>query len=108
MAELATELNVDAVLGHDGIIGEHIADFESRASQLGMAELISEANFEYFRFWNFVSTMGSYVMAIGFFLTAGYLIHSMFKGRKAPTNPWGGRSLEWQCSSPPPHARLSS
>jgi ATP-dependent DNA helicase DinG len=43
MAELATELNVDAVLGHDGIIGEHIADFESRASQLGMAELISEA-----------------------------------------------------------------
>ena len=43
MAELATELNVDAVLGRDGIIGEHIADFESRASQLGMAELISEA-----------------------------------------------------------------
>jgi len=43
MAQLATELNVDAVLGRDGIIGEHIADFESRASQLGMAELISEA-----------------------------------------------------------------
>jgi ATP-dependent DNA helicase DinG len=43
MAELATELKVDTVLGHDGIIGEHIADFESRASQLGMAELISEA-----------------------------------------------------------------
>ncbi|MGB5327378.1 MAG: ATP-dependent DNA helicase [Gammaproteobacteria bacterium] len=43
MAELATELNVAAVLGEDGIIGEHIADFESRASQLGMAELISEA-----------------------------------------------------------------
>ena len=43
MAELATELNVDAVLGHDGIIGEHITDFESRSSQLGMAELISEA-----------------------------------------------------------------
>ena len=42
MAELATELNVAAVLGEDGIIGEHIADFESRASQLGMAELISE------------------------------------------------------------------
>ena len=43
MAELASELNVAAVLGEDGIIGEHITDFESRASQLGMAELISEA-----------------------------------------------------------------
>jgi ATP-dependent DNA helicase DinG len=43
MAELATELTVSAVLGPDGIIGEHITDFESRASQLGMAELISEA-----------------------------------------------------------------
>jgi ATP-dependent DNA helicase DinG len=43
MAELATELNVGAVLGDNGIIGEHIPDFESRASQLGMAELIDEA-----------------------------------------------------------------
>ena len=22
-------------------------------------------------------------------------------------NPWGGRSLEWQCSSPPPHDNFS-
>jgi ATP-dependent DNA helicase DinG len=43
MAELATELDVEAVLGEDGIIGEHITNFESRASQLSMAELISEA-----------------------------------------------------------------
>jgi len=50
-----------------------------------------------------VSSIGSYIMAAGFFLTAGYLIHSMFKGRTAPPNPWGGRSLEWQCASPPPH-----
>ena len=42
-------------------------------------------------------------MAAGFFLTAIYLIHSLIAGRKAPANPWGGRSLEWQCSSPPPH-----
>ena len=48
------------------------------------------------------STIGSYVMAAGFFLTAGYLIHSLVRGRQAPANPWGGRSLEWHCSSPPP------
>jgi cytochrome c oxidase subunit I len=52
---------------------------------------------------HFISTMGSYIMALGFFLTAGYLIHSLFRGRPAPANPWGGRSLEWQCPSPPPH-----
>ncbi|MDH3388429.1 MAG: ATP-dependent DNA helicase, partial [Gammaproteobacteria bacterium] len=43
MARLAAELDVEAVLGRDGIIGEHIADFEPRASQLGMATLIDEA-----------------------------------------------------------------
>jgi cytochrome c oxidase subunit 1 len=52
--------------------------------------------------YHFISTMGSYIMAIGFFLTAFYLIHSLFRGRKAPANPWGGKSLEWQCPSPPP------
>ncbi len=43
MPQLSTELDVAAVLGHDGIIGEHIEGFESRASQLAMAELIAEA-----------------------------------------------------------------
>ncbi|MCP4875769.1 MAG: ATP-dependent DNA helicase, partial [Gammaproteobacteria bacterium] len=43
MGELAAELSVEAVLGDDGIIGQHISDFESRASQLGMAQLIDEA-----------------------------------------------------------------
>jgi ATP-dependent DNA helicase DinG len=43
MAQLANELDVAAVLGPDGVIGEFISDFESRASQLAMAELIAEA-----------------------------------------------------------------
>jgi len=43
MAELASELDVAAVLGANGIIGEHINDYESRASQLAMAELIAQA-----------------------------------------------------------------
>ncbi len=55
-----------------------------------------------FQTYHVISSIGSYVMAIGFLLTAGYLIHSLFAGRKAPVNPWGGRSLEWQCASPPP------
>ena len=43
LGELATELNVDSVLGSDGIIAEHIDDFQPRTSQLGMAHLIDEA-----------------------------------------------------------------
>ncbi|MGD8840316.1 MAG: ATP-dependent DNA helicase, partial [Gammaproteobacteria bacterium] len=43
MGELATELDVAAVLGPGGIIGEYIDDFEARDSQLGMAELIAGA-----------------------------------------------------------------
>ena len=31
-----------------------------------------------------------------------FLFGSFFGGRRAPANPWGGRSLEWQCASPPP------
>src|SRR5210317_1614111 len=43
MPQLDTELDVAAVLGRDGVIGEHIDGFESRDSQLAMAELIAEA-----------------------------------------------------------------
>jgi len=49
-----------------------------------------------------LSTIGSYLMAVGFFITAGYLLHALFRGRPAPNNPWGGATLEWRCSSPPP------
>jgi ATP-dependent DNA helicase DinG len=40
---LASELDVAAILGTGGIIGEQIDDFKPRASQLGMASLICEA-----------------------------------------------------------------
>jgi cytochrome c oxidase subunit 1 len=41
-------------------------------------------------------------MALGFGMTAVCLVSSLFGGKKAPANPWGGRTLEWQCASPPP------
>src|SRR5918993_1459156 len=31
------------------------------------------------------------------------LIWSMFKGKKAPDNPWDATTLEWNTPSPPPH-----
>jgi cytochrome c oxidase subunit 1 len=56
-----------------------------------------------FTIYHQISTIMSYVMAAGFFLTAYYLIHSLFRGKRAPMNPWGGNSLEWHTPSPPPH-----
>ena len=55
-----------------------------------------------YQIYHVISTIGSYIMASGFLLTAYYLLASLFGGRLAPANPWGGRSLEWQCASPPP------
>ena len=42
MGLLSTELNVDAVLGAEGIIKEEISDFRPRQSQLEMSRLIDE------------------------------------------------------------------
>ncbi|HQL53880.1 MAG TPA: cytochrome c oxidase subunit I [Phycisphaerae bacterium] len=55
-----------------------------------------------FEFLHVLSSIGSYLMAVGFVITAIYLLHSLFAGRRAPANPWGGATLEWQCASPPP------
>ena len=56
-----------------------------------------------FQTYHVISTLGSYIMAIGLVITAVYLLHSLVAGRRAPANPWGGLSLDWQCASPPPH-----
>ncbi len=60
-----------------------------------------------FRVYHVMSSMGAYLQFIGFAFTAAYLIHSLFKGKKAPANPWGAATLEWTCSSPPPHDNFS-
>jgi cytochrome c oxidase subunit I len=56
---------------------------------------------EQFEPLHMVSTVGSWFIAAGFFLMAGYLFRSLKTGPKAPKNPWGGRSLEWATESPP-------
>jgi cytochrome c oxidase subunit 1 len=50
---------------------------------------------------NQLSTFGSWFIGSGFILTFSYLIWSLFKGEKAPANPWGARGLEWDIQSPP-------
>ena len=56
-----------------------------------------------FQTWHQVSTVGAFALGGGLVIAAGVLVHSLFRGQKAPANPWGAATLEWQCSSPPPH-----
>lgn len=58
---------------------------------------------EQFQTMHQASTIGSYVLGVGFLIIAAYLLHSMLKGEKAPSNPWGARTLDWMTSSPPAH-----
>ncbi len=52
---------------------------------------------------NRISTMGSWLIAIGFVIGLITLVRAFVKGPKAPDNPWGSKTLEWTTSTPPPH-----
>lgn len=51
---------------------------------------------------NQISTVGSWILAIGLILMIYNLIKGHKTGEKVGRNPWGGITLEWQTTSPPP------
>ena len=60
-----------------------------------------------FEVFHQMSTIGSLVLGVGLFIAAGVFVHSLWRGRRAPDNPWGAATLEWQCASPPPHENFA-
>lgn len=52
---------------------------------------------------NRMSSVGSYMIGIGFLIALWAIIQGARKGAKAPANPWGSLTLEWTIPSPPPH-----
>lgn len=53
---------------------------------------------------NFISTIGAYIMGIGFILIVWQIIYSIQHGERDLTgDPWDGRTLEWSLPSPAPH-----
>lgn len=58
---------------------------------------------EQFQSMHQLSTIGSYMLGVGFLIIGVYLLHSLFKGEKATSNPFGARTLDWMTSSPPAH-----
>ncbi|HKE17273.1 MAG TPA: cbb3-type cytochrome c oxidase subunit I [Kofleriaceae bacterium] len=55
-----------------------------------------------FTLWHRLSTIGAFFMGITLVVSFGNLVYSLFRGKRAPRNPWGGTTLEWQAPSPPP------
>jgi len=51
---------------------------------------------------NQISTVGSWILAIGFIVIIWNLVKGARKGAAAENSPWGGATLEWTTVSPPP------
>jgi cytochrome c oxidase subunit 1 len=51
---------------------------------------------------NQIATVGSWILAAGVFLMFGNLLRGVLRGEPVGPNPWGGATLEWTVSSPPP------
>ena len=54
--------------------------------------------------WNMVSSIGSYIFAVGVLLFAFGVVYAFKRKEKAAGNPWGegATTLEWTLPSPPP------
>jgi len=56
---------------------------------------------------NLVSSIGGYILAVGFLLLFYNIIKSLRSGEVAGENPWPAWTLEWATTSPPPHGNFS-
>ena len=59
-------------------------------------------------FWNLMSSIGSFVLAVGVLLFLINVWQTSRKGAAAPADPWDARSLEWMTTSPPQEHNFDS
>jgi len=53
-------------------------------------------------FWNLVSTIGAFIIAVSFVIFIANVIRTARSGQVAGPDPWDARTLEWSIPSPPP------
>jgi cytochrome c oxidase subunit 1 len=53
-------------------------------------------------FWNFVSSVGAFTIALGVLIFLVNAVSSFRKPKDMSADPWDARTLEWLTSSPPP------
>jgi cytochrome c oxidase subunit I len=74
------------LVGYDGM-PRRVADYAASAGWTGL---------------NRLETIGSYVIALGMAAFVVNLVTSWLAARPAGADPWGGQTLEWATTSPPP------
>jgi heme/copper-type cytochrome/quinol oxidase subunit 1 len=52
--------------------------------------------------YNLISTIGSFILALGILITVFNIVRSLKVGKKAGNDPWQANTLEWFVPSPPP------
>jgi cytochrome c oxidase subunit I len=60
-----------------------------------------------FHIGHMISSIGGFILGFGIIL----MLYNLFRtkrGAQVPNNPWGGRTLEWKISSPPPRENFET
>jgi len=53
-------------------------------------------------------TISAFLLGVGQLVFLVNFVWSIFRGKKAPPNPWQANTLEWTLPSPPPHGNFTS
>ena len=86
------------------LIGFHVTFLVQHSAGLsGMPRRVYEySDDNNLHLYNLISTIGSWILALGVLLTVINLVRSLKKGAVAGPDPWKGNTLEWFTPSPPP------
>jgi cytochrome c oxidase subunit I len=57
---------------------------------------------------NMVSTIGSFILAVGVLVFLWNVIRTLRRGERVGNDPWDGQTLEWATTSPPPERNFDS
>lgn len=53
------------------------------------------------------TSVWAFVLGLGFVIPLVNFLYRWARGPRAAANPWGGKTLEWQTTSPPPHENFA-
>jgi cytochrome c oxidase subunit I len=57
---------------------------------------------------NIWTSLWAFLVGLGFFVAFANILVAWMRGARAPADPWGGTTLEWRTSSPPPHENFET
>ena len=85
-------------------IGFHVTFLIQHAAGLeGMPRRIYEYSSDSgWSVYNLISTVGSFILALGVLITVVNVVTSVRRGPVAGPDPWKANTLEWYTTSPPP------